>query len=251
VTSLFFSLFDSSPALSLAILSARGLRHFVEQSACRIFPPLCNVADSGWIAWNLFLAMIPLVLSIWLFRHRAHWESRKRSILWWLVFMAYLAFLPNAPYLLTDIIHSINSAQMHYSLWVIVLIVIPMHFLAIVGGFEAYVLSLINQQYYLVRQGAARWVLWIELMTHAACSVGIYLGRFDRLNSWDLVQDPTFVVVRLLNTLTAKLPVLVIVITFVIITVLYWVMKQITLGLVLRYRQIKAGDPYGLKGTYF
>ena len=37
--------------------------------------------------------------------------------------------------------------------------------------------------------------------------------------------------------------------TFVIITVLYWLMKQITLGLVLRYRQVKAGDPYGLKAN--
>lgn len=243
-SSAILTLFTSLP---LAI-SARGLRNWVERGSCKVIPPLCDLADSRWISWNLFLALIPLVLSFWLFRRSA---GGKRSFLWWPLFLAYMAFLPNAPYLLTDIIHFVNSTHYGYSIWVIVLLVLPMHFVAIVGGFQAYVLALINQQYYLVRQGAARWVNLAELITHALCAIGIYLGRFDRLNSWDLVQDPTDVLNRVLDTLTAKRPVLVTFITFVIITVLYWVMKQITLGLVLRYRQLKAGDPYGLKGTYF
>jgi len=158
-----------------------------------------------------------------------------------------MAFLPNAPYLLTDVIHFVNSTNYGYSIWVVVLLVLPMHFVAIVGGFQAYVLALLNQQHYLVRQGAARWVNLAELLTHALCAVGIYLGRFDRLNSWDLVQDPTAVLYRVLDTLTAKRPVLVTFITFVIITILYWLMKQITLGLGLRYRQLRAGDPYGIR----
>lgn len=236
---------NNAVLLPLAI-TARGLRNAVERAACQVFPPLCIVPNSGWIAWNLCLALIPLALSVWLFRRPRQVQSKRRSPLWWLLFLAYLAFLPNAPYLLTDIIHSINSARYSHSIWVIVLLVIPMHLLAIVGGFEAYVLALINQQHYLVRQGAARWVNPTELITHGLCAVGIYLGRFDRLNSWDLVQDPSAVALRLLNTLTARRPVLVTVITFVIITLLYWLMKQITLGLVLRYRQLRAGDPYGL-----
>lgn len=242
-----FSVLVDVSGVSPFAISAWGLRNFVERASCKVIPPLCNLADSRWISWNLLLALIPLVISFWLFRRNA--ESRKRSIAWWLFFLVYIAFLPNAPYLLTDIIHSINSMRFGYSAWILTLVVIPMHFVAIVGGFEAYVLSLINQQHYLVRQGAARWVNVSELLTHALCAVGIYLGRFDRLNSWDLVQDPTVVAIRVLNTLTAKRPVLVTFMTFVIITALYWVMKQITLGLVLRYRQIKAGDPYGLKGN--
>lgn len=229
-------------------MSARGLRNWVERGSCKVIPPLCTLADSRWIAWNLFLALIPLVLSWWLFRRQA---GGKRSLLWWPLFLAYMAFLPNAPYLLTDIIHFVNSTRYGYSIWVIVLLVLPMHVIAIVGGFQAYVFALINQQHYLVRQGAARWVNLTELITHALCAVGIYLGRFDRLNSWDLVQDPSAVINRLLDALTAKRPVLVTFISFVIITVLYWVMKQITLGLVLRCRQVKAGDPYGIKGELF
>lgn len=231
------------PAIAL---SADGLRRFVEESSCKLFPPICLVPQSGWVVWNLFLAAIPLLLSFWLFRRAKFLQARRRSLLWWLVFLTYVAFLPNAPYLLTDIIHSIQSARYAYSLWVIVLLVIPMHFVAIAGGFEAYVLALLNQRHYLIRRGAARFVPLTELLTHGLCAVGIYLGRFDRLNSWDLIQDPNAVMVRLLNTLTARRPALVTLITFVIITVLYWVMKQITLGLVLRYRQVRSGDPYGL-----
>lgn len=235
--------------------SFTALRHWVERAACKVFPPVCVIPDSGWISWNLFLAAIPLGISFWLFRRAQHGRQPgrqpgrlgQRSGWWWLLFAVYLAFLPNAPYLLTDIIHSISAARMQYSVWVMTLFVIPMHFVAIVGGFEAYVIALINQQHYLVRRGLARWVNATELVTHALCALGIYLGRFERLNSWDLVQEPTLVIIRLLNNLTARRPVLVIVITFVIITVLYWCMKQITLGLVLRYRQVRAGDPYGLK----
>ena len=41
----------------------------------------------SWMTWNLFLAFIPLVLSIWLFRTRL-----RRSWLWWLGFLVFYAF---------------------------------------------------------------------------------------------------------------------------------------------------------------
>ena len=187
---------------------------------------------SGWILWNLFLAFIPLVLSFWLFRRR----TSDRTILWWLGWGVFMAFLPNAPYLLTDIIHLIRGTRAGYAIWIIALVFIPLHLAAITSGFEAYVISLINQGHYLKRQGQQRFVLWSELAVHALCAVGIYLGRFRRLNSWDLVTDPGNVLLTTIDDLTAKLPLVVIVITFVVLTVMYWVMKQITLGLLLRFR---------------
>ncbi len=193
---------------------------------------------SGWILWNLFLAFIPLVLSFWLFRrHRI-----VRSPLWWLTYLVYIAFLPNAPYVLTDIIHLIRGTQSGVSVWAIALVFIPMHLLAIVLGFEAYVLSLINQSRYLKLQGAGQYILISELITHALCSIGIYLGRFRRFNSWELVTDPSNIVVSALDDLTSRFPVVVIAITFVILTVLYWIMKQITLGLILRIRYARRGE---------
>lgn len=194
---------------------------------------------SGWILWNLFLAFIPFVLSFWLFRR----QTNDRSALWWLGWIVFIAFLPNAPYLLTDIIHLIRGTRAGYATWIIALVFIPLHIAAITSGFEAYVVSLINQGHYLRRQGQRHLVLWSELAVHGLCAIGIFLGRFRRLNSWDLVTDPSNVLLATIDDLTAKLPLLVIVITFVVLTVLYWVMKQITLGLVLRFRDTHRSRP--------
>jgi uncharacterized membrane protein len=65
-----------------------------------------------WMTWNLFLAFIPLALSVWLFRIK-----RRRSGVWWLGFLVFFAFLPNAPYLLTDIIHFIEDIRRIESVW--------------------------------------------------------------------------------------------------------------------------------------
>jgi uncharacterized membrane protein len=193
---------------------------------------------SGWIVWNLFLAFIPLALSVWLFRR----SSGSRSVLWWVAFLVFIAFLPNAPYLLTDIIHLIRAIRSDYSAWIITLVILPPHLIAIVAGFEAYVISLINLGYYLHRQGASKFIVWAELMTHALCAIGIYLGRFPRLNSWDFVTQPDAVARTVLDNLTSKRPVLVIAITFVVLTVLYWLMKQVTLALLLRMRYKRTGS---------
>lgn len=193
---------------------------------------------SGWMAWNLFLAFIPLALSVWLFRG----TSKSRSILWWVGFLVFLAFLPNAPYLLTDIIHLIGGIRTRYSIWVITLVLIPQHVLAILAGFEAYVLCLINLGYYLRQQGLKRFMVWAELTSHALCAIGIYLGRFIRFNSWDLVVQPDDVLETVLDDLTRKGPALIVGITFVILTVLYWLMKNVTLGVILRMNKKRSTE---------
>ena len=189
---------------------------------------------SGWIVWNLFLAFIPLLFSFWLFRR----SRRKRSLLWWLSSIVFIVFLPNAPYLLTDIIHLIEAIRAGYSIWITTLILIPLHLFAILLGWEAYVISLINQSYYLEKHNAKRFVLFSEIMTHALCAVGIYLGRFIRFNSWDLITQPNIIFTSTIDNLTTQKPLLVIVITFIILTVFYWFSKQVTLGVVLRIRDL-------------
>jgi uncharacterized membrane protein len=190
---------------------------------------------SGWIIWNLFLAFIPLALSVWLYRRR----STRRSIMWWVAFLVFAAFLPNAPYLLTDIIHLINATRAGYSVWVITLIFIPLHVFAILAGFEAYVFSVMNQSSYLKRLEAERFVVWTELLTHALAAVGVYLGRFRRFNSWDFVTDPSNILFTTLDDLTSKRPFVVMVLSFVLLTLLYWAAKQINLGILLRIQDVR------------
>ena len=245
----------------------------------------------GWMAWNLFLALVPLALSVWLFgrprSRKALWwiglfllatflpkapfvlsnvtrfifdnrinyivlaitlvlialdvllmpSPRTRSWFWWLGFLIFIAFLPNAPYVLTDIIHLVDDIRKGYSIWTITLALIPQYLLFTIGGFEAYVLSLINLGEYLKRQGLGKFVLWVELTLHALSAIGIYLGRFLRFNSWDLVTKIDTVANSVVDDLVAKRSALVMAVTFVTIAGLYWIMKQVSLGIILRRKQ--------------
>ena len=180
-----------------------------------------------WMTWNLFLAFIPLVLSVWLFR-----TKKGRSWVWWLGFSVFYAFLPNAPYLLTDVIHLIDDIRNIQSIWMITLVLIPVYLLVIIAGFEAYVISLINLGHYLQRIGKSKWILGIELITHFLNAIGIYWGRFLRFNSWDFVTKPDAVLIQGIEEILGKQPLAIIAITFVILLGLYWFMKRVTLGFV-------------------
>ena len=200
------------------------------------------VGDDGIVTvlrllWLLVVIGVATVLSLLLLKKHAY-----QGWLWWAGVSIFLVFLPNAPYVLTDIIHlirGISSGQL--PLWVVALVFIPIHATAILLGFQAYVISILNLAIYLNHQGARAWILPVELTIHALCAVGIYLGRFLRFNSWDLVVAPTSVVTTAIDLLTSRRPAAVIVVTFVILASLYWIFKQITLGLKLRLRYARQG----------
>ena len=184
------------------------------------------------VVWWIVLILISIAMSIFLFNRK----RSARTILWWLGLVAFIAFLPNAPYVLTDIIHIIRgTSRGGIRIWVIALVFVPIHTAAMLAGFEAYVISILNLVRYIKQNGNAFLILPTELLIHALSAIGIYLGRFTRVNSWDLATDPTNIMTLTLNTLTSKSPAAVVFVTFIILTVLYWIMKQITLGIRLRF----------------
>lgn len=186
------------------------------------------IRDLGktYVLGAIAITLLLMALDIWVLRQRG-----VRSLRWWGGFLAFIAFLPNAPYVLTDIIHLIDQIRWGYSVWVITLALIPQYLLFMVVGFEAYVLSVINLGYYLKQQGLGQFILVAELIVHGLCAIGIYLGRFIRFNSWDIITNPDELVNTVMNDLIGKRPVLVMVVTFLVITCLYWLMKQISLGI--------------------
>lgn len=244
-----------------------------------------------WMSWNLFLALVPLALSFWLFRKpRSRWlmwgtgfllgatflpsmrhvlaylkhivqdvgktyvlgaiaitltlmavdiwvlrQRGVRSLRWWAGFFWFIAFLPNAPYVLTDIIHLIRQIEEGQSVWVVTLALIPQYLAFMLAGVEAYVLSVMSLGYYLKQQGWGKFILVTELTIHALSAIGIYLGRFIRFNSWDIITNPDALVNTVMNGLIGKRPVLVMVVTFAVITCWYWVMKQVSLGISQRF----------------
>lgn len=226
-----------------ALIGAAGLRLRLRRLMWAVSGVINDLraGDTGtWLQllWLGLVVIMALGVSIWLVRN-AH---TSKLWLWWLGLVVFIAFLPNAPYVLTDIIHLIRGTSYgSVRVWVVALVLIPIHLFAILLGFQAYVVSLLNINYFLKEKQLRQWTLPIELGIHALCAFGIYLGRFIRLNSWDILVDPTSILAITLNTLTSKRPVAVIAVTFIILTVSYWIMKQITLGLKLRWEYSRKG----------
>ncbi|WP_346007795.1 DUF1361 domain-containing protein [Janibacter terrae] len=135
----------------------------------------------AFLHWNLFLAWVPYVLALALLvLHRV------RSPGWLLVGLGvvWLLFLPNAPYILTDFIHvgAIPGAP----LWFDVLLIGAFAGTGLLLGLAS---LLLVHHVVAARVGhLAGWVLAIGSL--ALSSLGIYLGRFPRFNSWDVLTNP-------------------------------------------------------------
>jgi uncharacterized membrane protein len=175
-----------------------------------------------------------MIVDIWVIKRFAPFvrfaEPHSRSLTWWLGFLIFISFLPNAPYVLTDIIHLIDDIRDGYSVWIITLALIPLYLIFMIVGFQAYVFSLMHLGEYMQRQGWGKFIFPAEIIIHGLSAIAIYLGRFLRFNSWDIITNTHHLVNKVIEDLTAKRPVLVMVITFVVISALYWLMKWLTLG---------------------
>jgi uncharacterized membrane protein len=186
-----------------------------------------------FMTWNLFLAFIPLVISFWLFRERS-----RSPLIWWLGFAIFIVFLPNAPYVVTDIIHLVNLSQ-NFNTSIVTLVLIPQYLIFILLGMEAYVISLIELSKYLKRIGKIKYFRIVELPIHALCAVGIYLGRFLRFNSWDLIARPDSLARSIVEDLIAYKPILIMLLSFIILTILYRLLEFLTLGAILQLKSTR------------
>jgi uncharacterized membrane protein len=144
------------------------------------------VDNVGWMGWNLVLALIPLGLARFLYgrRTRPKWLLVTGSVV-------FVAFLPNAPYVLTDVLHLRRELiALGGNHWLEAAMV-GQYLILFAVGFLAYVFSLVRLERWLATRGwSRRRVLAVDLSLHALCAVGIVLGRVFRFNSWDLVTNP-------------------------------------------------------------
>jgi len=131
------------------------------------------------LLWNLFLAWAPLGLAWLALRPGARpWPLRLALGLAWLL------FLPNAPYLVTDLMHLRLDGPMPLQYDVVLL------FTAALNGLALGLTSL-----YWMEGALAAWLgPWPGRLFALAClgaaGFGIYLGRYGRWNSWDVVARP-------------------------------------------------------------
>ncbi|GAA3636064.1 DUF1361 domain-containing protein [Microlunatus ginsengisoli] len=134
-----------------------------------------------FLTWNLFLAWIPFVLALCV--AAVHRSGGPRPLLW-LLGAGWLLFLPNAPYILTDFIHlgRIGGAPLWFDA-------------ALIGSFAATGLALgltsLLVVHRVVEARSGRLVGWLVAVgSLLLCAIGIYLGRYPRFNSWDVLTDP-------------------------------------------------------------
>jgi uncharacterized membrane protein len=190
------------------------------------------IAISLWGVRLFFIAIsigLIIILMIVDLRSRSPADS-KRSIFWWLGLFLFLAILPNAPYILTDIIHFYDAVRTISSVWEITLVIVPTYIVFIGIGWLAYVLSLVNIRRYLQQVHLDRYANIAELSLHFLCAIGIYIGRFLRFNSWSLVTQPKQFLQVLPGELIGKFPLVVILLTCSIITILYAIFRPLVVN---------------------
>ena len=125
--------------------------------------PAILAANVGWMAWNLVLAAIPVALAIPLFT-----PGRRVTPLWWAGLCAFLAFLPNAPYVLTDVIHFTADVRATPSDLVVTFGLIPQYTLFFLAGFSCYAVSLLRLERWLrARAMPVRHIVAVEAALHA------------------------------------------------------------------------------------
>ena len=135
------------------------------------------------MVWNLFLALLPLLFGL-AFRKCVQRENR---FLTGVFFVLWLLFLPNAPYLLTDLVHLTSAYDPHPAkLWSLLAMLLAC---AGTGTLLGY-FSLLDVQQAIERKRGARdgWIVAVSSLM--LCGFGIYLGRFLRWNSWDALLQP-------------------------------------------------------------
>jgi uncharacterized membrane protein len=132
-----------------------------------------------FLVWNIFLAWVPFAISS-LFgklNTKSKWEQV-------LIFCCWLAFFPNALYIVTDLVHlQIESIVPKWFDAVLL-------FSASVAGLMMAFISLYRVEALLGKVINKKFRSPLILMILFLGSFGVYLGRFLRWNSWDIINNP-------------------------------------------------------------
>lgn len=139
-----------------------------------------------YLFWNLFLALIPFIISSILLWYA---NNKKLNLFYFIVSgIVWLLFLPNAPYIITDMIHLgrahnapilYDTALLFSFAWV---------------GLMLCLHSLYHIEQVLRTKFSQRIASLIIAKVIFLTSFGMYLGRYLRFNSWDLFVSPSFII---------------------------------------------------------
>lgn len=146
-------------------------------------PALLGTAPAHeYLLPNLALAWAPFIAALGVEAYAG--MRRRRSM--WAGGVVWLLFLPNAPYLLTDLHHLGEGPA---TPWLNLARFVAFGWAGLVLGLTS--LRIVQRT---VDARSGRWMGWLLVCVSAvACGVGIAIGRFGRLNSWQVVTNPRLV----------------------------------------------------------
>lgn len=134
-----------------------------------------------FLLWNLFLAVIPYAIASLI---KIDFSFKKYNVKNLLLQVAWLLFIPNTYYLITDFVHLHHNNLLQFAFDFLLLSWFT------IAGFYFGILSiyrLYNQiQFFYKNKIAIGFTITISYL----CAFGIYIGRILRFNSWDIISKP-------------------------------------------------------------
>jgi len=175
----FISSLRENNRLSVTVILAMSCLLSVSIEAFRVYYSGFNTYL--FLIWNLFLAILPYIIST-LFL--LYYKKINSLILTGIILSAWLLLFPNAPYIVTDFFHLEPRANVPY--WYDLGMILSFAWNGLILGF----ISLYDIQTALQRRFGAFKGWAFAIFSLVLGSFGIYLGRYERFNSWDVLTNP-------------------------------------------------------------
>ncbi len=178
------------------------LRHFISQWQGLILASAFSVAllelrmlRSGnshysFLLWNLFLGYIPLCISYFLVQ-----DAKRSSLKMAIGGLLWLLFFPNAPYIITDLMHLSHYKDVP---WIDGLLLFSFAMTSLVAG----LISLLHMRSLLQPALPPLIYRFLTIGVFLLSGFGVYLGRFERWNSWDILTHPFALLYNSFHNLT-------------------------------------------------
>lgn len=127
--------------------------------------------------WNLVLAWVPLIVA-----HQFETATKRWHLL--VLFFMWFLFFPNAPYIITDFMHL--RPRDNFPFWFDVILICSFAFTGLLLGIIS-ALIIYSKLKQLIQPLVAKGLMFLAMFISG---YGIYIGRFLRYNSWDIVTSP-------------------------------------------------------------
>jgi len=145
------------------------------------------------LVWNLFLAWLPYIFSV--LAASIYRINPKRWVFILILIIAWVVFFPNAPYMVTDFYHL--DPRPPVPLWFDISLIAIFAFTGCFLGIAS-----LRGVHVIIEGYLGKFIGWFcALFALSLGSLGVYLGRFGRFNSWDILINPKSVIKEIMFNL--------------------------------------------------